>query len=117
MSKRSHRCGTKRSRRIPNWAKRERVADMIWIVENFGQFWMAAQEQYQVQGRGAIAVDTTVQGTSGGHPFFYYSQDQIIEMGDMDAQRMVREYGPTTEIVVLLLKPKDRVSVYRLRSI
>lgn len=114
--KSSWRCN-RRSRRIPDWAKRERLSDMAWIVENFEAFCSAVQQQYQSQGRGAIVVDTTVQGSNGGHPFFYYPQDQLIKLGDADAQRMAREYDPKIEIVVVLLKPKDRLSVYRFRVI
>jgi hypothetical protein len=45
----------------------------------------------------------------------FYSQEQINQTDDEDAQRMVREYDPTAEMVVVLLKPQDRVSVYRMR--
>jgi hypothetical protein len=78
-------------------------------------FWPAAQQQYRALGRGAIVVDTTVRPTGAGHPFAYYPQTHINETGDEDARRMVREYDPAAEMVVVLLKPKDRVSVYRMR--
>jgi hypothetical protein len=103
----------RKQRYIPEWAHKERLSDMVWIGQNVEAFWRAAQQQYREQGRGAIVVDTTVQAASGGHPFFYYSQAQIIEMGDADTQRMIREYDPNIEIVVLLLKPRERLSVYR----
>jgi hypothetical protein len=90
---------------------------MAWIGENFEAFWSAAQQQYREEGPGAIVVDTTVQGANGGHPFSYYSQDQLAELGDPDTQRMVREYNPKMDIVVVLLKPKNRLSVYRFRVI
>lgn len=104
----------KRRPKIPRWAKRERVSDMAWITENVHVFWPAAQKQYQALGRGAIVVDTTVRPTGAGHPFTYYTQGQIDEMGDEDAQRMIREYDPNLEMVILLLKPRDRMSVYRI---
>jgi hypothetical protein len=88
---------------------------MAWIAENAHVFWPAAQQQHQALGRGAIVVDTTLRPTGGGHPFAYYPQTHINETGDEDARRMVREYDPAAEMVVVLLKPQDRVSVYRMR--
>ena len=105
---------TRRGQRIPAWARQERWSDMAWIAENMHVFWPAAQQQYQTLGRGAIVVDTTLRPTGAGHPFTYYSQEQINQTDDADAQRMVREYDPETELVIVLLKPQDRVSVYRM---
>ena len=104
----------KRRRKIPAWARQERCSDMAWIAENVHVFWPAAQQQYQALGRGAIVVDTTLRPTGAGHPFTYYNQEQINQTEDEDAQRMVREYDPETEMVIVLLKPQDRVSVYRM---
>jgi hypothetical protein len=98
---------------MPAWAKRERGSDLIWITENMHVFWPAAQKQYQQHGRGAVVVDTTSRPTGAGHPFTYYPQAQVNETEDEDAQRMVREYDPQSEMVIILLKPQDRVSVYR----
>jgi hypothetical protein len=106
----------RRRQRIPGWAKRERLSDIAWIGENVHVFQPAAQQQYQALGRGAIVVDTTVQPSAdAGHPFTYYSQEQVNKTDDEDAQRMVREYDPEVDMVIVLLKPQDRVSVYRIR--
>lgn len=43
----------------------------------------------------------------------YLPQEKVEETGDINAQRMVREYDPTWEFVTVLLKPHERVSVYR----
>jgi len=86
---------------------------MAWVRENFHVFWPVAQQQYQEKGRGAIVVDTTIRPTGAGHPFTYYTQEQVNETHDEDAQRMVREYDPKVEMVIVMLKPKNRVSVYR----
>jgi hypothetical protein len=88
---------------------------MAWISENMDVFWPAAQQQHQTLGRGAIVVDTTLRPTGAGHPYMYYTQAHVNETHDQDAQRMVREYDPAAELVIVLLKPKDRVSVYRMR--
>ena len=104
----------KRRQKIPAWARQERWSDMAWISENVHVFWPAAQQQHQTLGRGAIVVDTTLRPTGAGHPFTFYSQEQINQTDDKDAQRMVREYDPETEMVIVMLKPQDRVSVYRM---
>jgi len=102
---------------MPHWARRDRYSDMHWIAENLHVFWPAARQQYDEQGRGAIVVDTTVRPTGAGHPFTYLAQEQVDETHDADAQRMVREYDPTTEVVIVMLKPKNRVSVYRFQAV
>ena len=104
-----------RGSKVPGWAWQERPFDHARIIENVHVLWPAAHKQYQVLGRGSIVVDTTVQPTGAGHPYTYLTQQRIDEMRDRDAQRMVREYDPAAEMVVVLLKPKDRMSVYRLR--
>lgn len=106
----------KRRRRIPEWARRQRLDDMAWVLENLHVFWPAAQEQYAEQGRGAIVVDTTVQPEGeSGHPFTYFDEAKVAETADGDAERMVREYDPETEIVIAMLKEHERVSVYRVQ--
>jgi hypothetical protein len=49
-----------------------------------------------------------------GHPFGYFSQERIEELGDEDTNCMVTGYDPAQEFVVVLLKPQDRASTYRL---
>ena len=99
---------------IPEWARQERRADMGWIGENSHVFWPTARQAFQESGRGVIIVDTTQQPIPGaGHPFGYFVQEQIEEHGDEDTRRMVQEYNPKKEFVVMLLKPEDRTSTYR----
>jgi hypothetical protein len=102
-------------RKIPEWARQQRLSDMAWITENLHLFWPAAQQQYQALGRGAIVVDTTLRPAGGGHPFTYYPQEQVDATDEEDLQRMVREYDPATEIVIAMLKSEERESVYRVR--
>ena len=101
---------------IPNWARRERESDLGWVRENLHVFWPAATVAFKDIGRGAIVVDTTWQPAPGlGNPFGYLSQEQIEEYDDEDTKRLVREYNPKKEFVVMLLKPDDRSSTYRVR--
>ena len=102
--------------KIPEWARQERRADMGWIRENFHVFWPTAKQAYQEFGRGVIIVDTTQQPIpSGGHPFGYFTQEQIEAAGDEDTKRMMQEYNPRKEFVVMLLKPEERTSTYRIK--
>jgi len=99
--------------RFPDWAETERAGDLAWIKENLHVFWPAAQREYEEFGRGAIVVDTTQRPTGEGHPFGYFPQGMVEQTGDEDAQRMVTEYDPAWEMVTVLLKTDNRVSVYR----
>jgi hypothetical protein len=48
-----------------------------------------------------------------GNPFAYASQEQVEAGGDEDAKRMVTQYDPTHELILVLLKSGDRTSTYR----
>ncbi|MCA9874041.1 MAG: hypothetical protein KC441_10305 [Anaerolineales bacterium] len=101
--------------RLPDWAADERQADLGWIQAHADLFWAAAQIGHQADGRGALFVDTTVQLAEWGHPFGYIPQDLVEEFQDADINRLVRDYDPAAEFVVVLLKTDDRASSYRLR--
>lgn len=103
-------------RGLPEWAGRERESDLHWIKENLHLFQIAAKVAFADVGRGAIVVDTTIQPARDvGHPFGYFAQEQIHEYGDTDVIRMVCDYDPTEEIVIVLLKTEKRTSAYRIR--
>jgi hypothetical protein len=99
---------------LPEWAMRERIGDLAWIERNLPIFWPMAQAGYEALGRGALVVDTTICADEGGHPFLYFTHEQIVASGDPDAQRMVTAYDPTWELVAVLLKEHDRLSTYRI---
>jgi hypothetical protein len=102
---------------IPDWARRERGRDLEWIKENLHIFQPAAKNAYKELGRGAIVVDTTSRPTGEGNPFAYFPQEIIAEGDDEDTKRMVSEYNPKDEIVILLLKSGDRSSTYRIQTL
>ncbi len=66
-----------------------------------------------MNGRGALVVDTMARPTGAGHSFGYVSQEQMQQSGGKDEIRMVTVYEPLWEMVIVLLKSKDRVSSYR----
>ena len=103
---------------VPEWALRERQHDLAWLGENLGLFHQVAVAALAELGRGAIVVDITETPVPGaGHPFGYVSQEQIDLAGDEDTKRLVREYIPDQELVVMLLKPFNRTSSYRVRAL
>ena len=105
---------TPENRDIPGWARREREGDLGWIAENLYVFSGIASVAFEDEGRGAIVVDTTIQPMPGaGNPFGYFPQELIEGQDDEDITRMVAEYDPTQEFVVVLLKSDDRTSTYR----
>jgi hypothetical protein len=106
---------------IPDWAERERWADLGWITDNLLAFHSAASIAYEVLGRGAVVVDTTVVETTyrthaGGHPAAYLTQEQIARYEDADIDRLIAGYTPAEELVVILLKDAWRTSAYRVRA-
>ena len=100
-------------RHIPDWAQRERGADLAWIRENLHVLWPMARQAYDEAGRGAIVVDTTIRPAGLGHPFGYFPREMVEEYGNEDTLRMVLEYDPTREMVTVLLKTANRSSTYR----
>jgi hypothetical protein len=103
---------------IPDWAREERASDLAWITENKPSFWPAAQAQFAAYGRGVVVVDTTQQpDPSAGHPMYYLPEAVAEQVGDEDTERMLREYDPRQEFVVVLLKPEERTSTYRVQLV
>jgi hypothetical protein len=109
---------TPENHNTPDWAHRERHADLDWIRENVGVFWRTASAAFEDAGPGAIVVDVTARPTPGaGHPFAYIPQARIEEFGDPDTNRMLAEYDPSQELIVLLLKDEGHTSTYRIARI
>lgn len=103
---------------FPDWAEEERPRDLVWIKENLDVFWTVSTDAFEEVGRGAIFVDTTAEPVPDmGNPFAYFSQEQVEEFGNDDTRRMVTEYDPAQELVLVLLKSGDRASTYRLQFV
>ena len=99
--------------KIPDWAQQERQTDFDWIQPNLGLFLFIATTAFDEHGRGAVTVDTTVQLPKIGHPMGYVTQEALAELEDEDINRLVRQYQPEREIVIVLWKEGDRTSTYR----
>lgn len=91
---------------------------MAWIRENLHVFWPVVEEAYAELGRGAIVVDTTRQPEEeSGHPFGYFPREALEQYEDEDINRMLAEYDPSWEMVTVLLKEKERISMYRIGAL
>ena len=77
---------------------------------------MAATLAFEDLGRGAIIVDTTSIAAGDRHPCAYYPEEAIQRYEDKDINRLVTQYDPHDELVVILLKAESRTSSYRLRG-
>jgi hypothetical protein len=98
---------------FPAWAERERGEDLAWIGENLQEFWKVARSGFEAEGRGALVIDMVAMASGTGHQFGYVIQEQIRQFGGKDEIRMVAAYDPSWELVIVLLKPQNRVSSYR----
>ncbi len=103
------------TKQIPDWATQERQQDMAWIGENLNLFWQTASMGARLVGRGAIFVDVEARPMGSGNLFSYFTQTDIEQYEDEDINRLVAQYEPDTELVVVLLKPEQRTSSYRVR--
>lgn len=102
---------------IPEWARKERQGDFGWIRENLDSFWPLAKSEFEQGGRGAILVDTTSQSSGGGHPYGYMTEADMELYDFGDTNRMLGEYDPEKEFVIVLWKSEDRISTYRIKPL
>ena len=98
---------------MPEWARRERQNDLLWIQDNLHVFWPVATTGFAEGGRGAIVVDTTSRPTGEGNPYGYLLQAAFEHGDDEDIKRMIGEYDPRRELVLVLIKSENRTSTYR----
>ncbi len=103
--------------KIPAWAIQERQQDLDWIQTNLERFWQTASTLAQRNGRGAIVVDAVAKPIGEGNLFTYFSQVEMERFEDGDIQRLVSQYIPSDEFVVVLLKPNNHSSSYQIRML
>jgi hypothetical protein len=101
----------------PAWADEDRELDMALIQENVEMLQIASASSFIEAGRCAIVVETSIMEEDGWHTFAYYPQEVVELDFDDDKQRMVQEYEPFKEFVIVFLKPENRTSTYRIRTI
>ena len=104
--------------KIPDWAHQENQALSGW--EELDVFWFYASLAFENVGRGAVVVDTRARSEPGkGYQVGYFSQERIEANALTTSKherikRMVTEYQPTEEYVLVLFRPGDVVSSYRI---
>lgn len=104
-------------RDMPDWASQEREADHKWVQDHAAVFFRAANTAFENSSRGALVVDTTTRILGKGHPFGYVTQDELARLNDDDIDRIVGEYEPEYEFVIVLWKTGDRTSTYRVQPL
>jgi hypothetical protein len=90
---------------------REHRKDLEWVEENRSLFWLVATVAWEQTGPGAIIVDLSKSSNDGGYLFRYMTQGEI-ELRDNHLDRLLREYNPHREFVVVLLKTNDQIRIH-----
>jgi hypothetical protein len=103
------------SNELPDWAARERWTDLAWISDNLPAVTSAARIAYEEVGRGAVVIDSAYLTANGSHPAAYFTESEILRYDDADISRLVAEYVPDKELVLVLLKESRHNSAYRVR--
>jgi hypothetical protein len=102
---------------MPEWVHQERETDLAWVRGNSGLFFFLATTSFDEYGRGALVVDTTGQTSEQSYPSGYVTQELLAKLNDDDINRMVGEYEPDHEFVIVLWKTGERTSTYRVRPL
>jgi len=89
----------------------ENKMDMDWIEENSAVFWITATVACEQIGPGAIFVDLSKHIKSGEHQYRYIAQGEI-EIKDEYLDKLLREYNPHREFVVVLKKSNNKHRIY-----
>ena len=89
----------------------EHRRDLDLIEENRAIFWLVATVACEQTGPVAIIVDLSKTSNDGGYLFRYMTQGEI-ELRDNHLDRLLREYNPHREYVVVLLKTNDQIRIH-----
>lgn len=88
-----------------------RTRHLKWIDLNLKAFGADAAHAYEEFGRGAYLA-TATPGPPGLVPL-EYSHPDPEDVPDADMARMIREYDPLTQFVVVIREPDFSVHAYR----
>ena len=99
---------------MPAWAARQRLTDLVWIVENLHLLSLLAYEGYLIHGRGALIIDTSGRAAGVGHPCGFLAQEDIDSFCGEKERCQVARYDPEREMVTVLLKRDGGCSTYRI---
>ena len=95
----------------PDQVSCEREQDFNWIEENRAILWLAATVAFEEIGYGFIVVNLTEQTEDQGNPFGYYSEGEL-EPQNEELRRLLQEYDPDRQFIVVLCKAGGRSDVY-----
>ena len=97
-----------------SYTKPRLATEVAWISKNLEVVLSAAARAYQTHGRGALILDQSKSGVTD--PSARYFREGEIPGNDEDITRMVQEYDPTVECVMVLIQSGGGRTSYRLRS-
>ena len=86
--------------------------DLNWIAENLDLLLLGGATFFEEHGRGAMVIDHSKSGVPD--PPVHYVRDTEPNLPSY-TKRMLREYDPTTQAVVTMLK-QGREDTYRIAS-
>ena len=89
--------------------------DLDWIKENLESLSRYAASEYRSKGRGALLIDHSLPRVADPR-VYYIPESELPERDDPETKRMVEEYVPRKELVVVIMKPHNQASSYRVAA-
>jgi hypothetical protein len=100
---------------LTDWTSKEYEVDRVWIDENLTVLQPFAISEFDEIGPGAIFVNTTeYDEDESRHPCYYMPQAIIEELENEETKRIVREYDPHQEFVIILVKAGERECTHQI---
>ena len=100
---------------IPEWAQAEREHELTWIRQNLDVFWFSASTAARQLGRGAIFVDALAKPLGQQNLFTFFTLEEVTAYENEDINRLIENYDPEKELVIVLLKKEGHMSSYRVQ--
>jgi hypothetical protein len=92
--------------------EKEGFEDAALIAQQVSVLFATAQLWYATTGRGIVVVDATLQLGKAFPALSYFGAAEVLHVGKAEMCRIVREYDPGCEVVVVLLKQANQMSTY-----
>ena len=90
----------------------QREIDLKFIGENLYVLRSRTQEFFSEQGRGALIIDHSLSGKPD--PAAHYVPAPNLPEGNKDTRRMVQNYLPGAQFIIVLIKPGQLETSYQI---